>query len=92
VGMSIGVWWLGPIFIGIYPIALVIAYAFAGLVLGRWGFDRLGWAHVHTAWALLVGITCLAIASQLPAVGLVVSVVAITYGLGALTLLPRMSS
>lgn len=88
-GIFLGVWWLGLMMLGLYAVALAAGYTFTGMILGRAVLDRLGGARVHLFWTLLGGLALLSVLALVPYVGAAVGLLAVTYGVGALTLAPR---
>ncbi|MCL5962453.1 MAG: hypothetical protein M1358_24595 [Chloroflexi bacterium] len=78
---------IGLVIFGIYAILLVFASVFVGLfigerVLGLWRRDLGGFFY----WALLLGLVILAILSAVPILNIVVAIVTILFGIGAVVL------
>ena len=88
-GVFLGVWWLGLMMLGLCAVALAAGYTFAGMVLGRALFDRLGWTSLNIFWALLGGLALISVLTLIPYVGAFVALASVTYGMGALLLAPR---
>jgi hypothetical protein len=86
VGIFIGGWWLGLLLIPLWILALAIGYAVSGFLLGRLIFARMGWGRYHDAFALLGGLFVLTVVGLIPVIGLLVGVVAVILGAGALAL------
>lgn len=86
VGLSIGGWWLGFILLGLYSIALLLAYISTALFIGNWVFSLTGRSSVHLAVVLLLGLFALTLLCMLPFVGGLIRFVALVMGLGALGL------
>jgi len=84
VGLSIGGWWLGFILLGLYGIALILAYISTALFIGNVLFSLAGRSSPHLAVVLLSGLIVLTLFCQLPIVGGVIRFVALVMGLGAL--------
>ena len=83
-GLSIGGWWLGFMLLGLYAIALVLAYISTALFIASVLFSLAGRSSPHLALVLVVGIVILTLLCQLPIVGGVIRFVALVMGLGAL--------
>ena len=86
IGLIVGGWWLGVAAIALYAIALAVAYVLAALFVGRRGIELLVHRAVHPLLALLVGLVALTLVGLIPIVGGVVTLAALLFGLGALTL------
>jgi hypothetical protein len=85
-GLFVGGWWLGPILLGAWALALAIGLAVAGIALGRWLLLRAGRPARHPAWAALLGLTALWLIGAVPVLGGLVVLAAVLVGTGALTI------
>jgi cytoskeletal protein CcmA (bactofilin family) len=85
VGLIIGGWWLGLLLLPAYILALAVGYVVTGLLIGRWTANRFGWK-LHLAWMLLGGLFVLTVVGLIPILGAIVSILAVIFGLGALTI------
>jgi hypothetical protein len=92
IGLGIGLWWLGVLVLALYPVLLVLSMIVSGLALGSVLNRALNRPSVPIMLAFAVGLAILTLASVLPYVGPVVSIVAIIFGLGVLVLAPRSSA
>jgi hypothetical protein len=68
-GLIVGGWWIGTIIIAVYGMALISSVALAGIAIGRWLLERFGRPTVHFAWALLLGVSLLALVGLVPLAG-----------------------
>jgi hypothetical protein len=89
IGLPVGLWWLGVIFLALYPVLLILSLSVAGLAIGSWLSRRVSRPGVPLLAAYAVGMIVLTFASLLPYVGPIVNIVAIAFGLGTLVLAPR---
>jgi len=85
-GIFVGGWWLALLLVVAYILALALGYVVSGYLIGRFGFDRLGWRGLHPALELLGGLVVLSILTLIPILGGLVGLAACLFGLGALTL------
>jgi hypothetical protein len=83
-GLSIGGWWLGFILLGLYGVALLLAYISTALFIGNWLFALTARSSVNLAVVLLLGLVVLTLLCMLPVVGGVIRFIALVFGLGAL--------
>jgi len=72
--------------LGLYSIALLLAYISTALFIGNWVFSLTGRSSVHLAVVLLLGLFALTLLCMLPFVGGLIRFVALVIGLGALGL------
>lgn len=86
IGLVIGGWWIGLFLTAAYLLALAVGYLVAGLLVGRLVFAQLGWSRFHAVWALLGGLFLLTVVSLIPVIGGLVTLAALLFGLGALSL------
>jgi hypothetical protein len=89
IGLPVGLWWLGVIFLALYPVLLILSLGVSGLALGSWLNRRAGRPGVPPLAIYAVAMIVLAFLSLLPYVGPIVNVVAVAFGLGTLVLAPR---
>jgi hypothetical protein len=89
IGLPVGLWWLGVIFLALYPVLLILSLSVAGLAIGSWLSRRASRPGVPLVAWYAVGMIVLTFASLLPYVGPIVNVLAIAFGLGTLVLAPR---
>jgi hypothetical protein len=89
IGLPVGLWWLGVIFLALYPVLLILSLSVAGLAIGSWLSRRVSRPGVPTVALYAVGMIVLTFASLLPYVGPIVNIVAVAFGLGTLVLAPR---
>jgi hypothetical protein len=89
IGLPVGLWWLGVIFLALYPVLLILSLSVAGLAIGSWLSRRISRPGVPLAALYGVGMVVLTFASLLPYVGPIVNIVAIAFGMGTLVLAPR---
>jgi cytoskeletal protein CcmA (bactofilin family) len=85
-GLVVGGWWLGLFVAGAYPLALVVGYVVAGLMVGRWLMARAGRGAEPPAWAIVAGLVALALVAVVPILGALTTLVALTMGVGATTI------
>jgi cytoskeletal protein CcmA (bactofilin family) len=85
-GIFVGGWWLALALVVAYLLALALGYVVSGYLIGRFGFDLLGWRGLHPALELLGGLVVLSIVTLIPILGGLVVLAACLFGLGALTL------
>ncbi len=86
VGAVVGGWWIGLFVLALYAVALVAGYILSALFVGRTAIAVLRIAEQHMAWYTLEGLVLLGLVSLVPFVGGLIGVVAVVFGLGALTL------
>ncbi len=89
IGLPVGLWWLGVIFLALYPVLLILSLSVSGLALGSWLSRRISRPGVPLILAYAVGMIVLTFASMLPYVGPIINIVAVAFGLGTLVLAPR---
>jgi cytoskeletal protein CcmA (bactofilin family) len=86
IGLLVGGWWLGLAALALYGLGLALAYVIAALFIARYGFERLRLPIIHPLLSLLVGLVILTLVGLIPVLGGVVSLLALVFGLGAITL------
>jgi hypothetical protein len=89
VGLLIGGWWLGVLLFVLYALALGLGYLVSATLVGGWAIQRTARFTPHLATSLLLGIVLLGVLSVLPVLGGLISAVATTAGLGALSIAAR---
>lgn len=85
-GLAVGGWWLAPLALAVYGIAIALGYVVAGLFVGYWIMNWVGRPGIHLAWALLLGLAILTLLSWLPVTGALSIILAVLLGVGALAL------
>ena len=88
-GLTIGLWWLGVLVLMSFVILLAGSVAMSGLVLGAWILERLHQQRIPAVAGFGLGLLLLTLLGLIPVIGVLVNVVAVIYGAGALLLLPR---
>jgi len=86
VGLLIGGWWLALIAVGLYVVALAVAYVLAALFVGQRGLDMAGRRGVHPLLALLAGLVVLTLIGLIPILGGLITLAAVVFGLGGLAI------
>jgi hypothetical protein len=85
-GLLVGGWWLGPLALALYALALVAGYALAALVVGTWGLARVLADEPHPAWRMVAGLVVLGLLTAVPVLGPLVALAAVLVGLGGLAI------
>jgi hypothetical protein len=85
-GLVFGGWWLSFVLLGVYGGALALSFAVVGSLIGGWVLARTGRGGAPRAWGFILGLMSLTLASVVPVVGSLVSVLTMVFGLGALVL------
>ena len=88
-GLGAGFWWFGLMLLALYGCLLPMGLAMAGMVVGVALLERIRQPFTPVAAPVVAGIVLLAVLGQVPAIGALVNVLALIYGLGALMLAPR---
>jgi hypothetical protein len=89
VGLPFGLWWLGLLgFVAFIAIA-VAGYAFSGFVIGLLLLSLAGLKGLAWPIVLSAGVALLALASLVPYVGGIISLLAVIYGMGSMLYAPR---
>jgi len=86
VGAVLGGWWLALLLLAAYAGALVVGYALAAVFVGRSTVRLLRLSEQHLAWNLLEGLVLFGLVALVPYAGALAILVAVVFGLGALTL------
>jgi cytoskeletal protein CcmA (bactofilin family) len=86
VGLFVGGWWLALIAVGLYVVALAVAYVLAALFVGQRGLDLAGRRGVHPLLALLAGLVVLTLVGLIPILGGLITLAACVFGLGGLAI------
>lgn len=84
-GLIIGGWWIAFLLLAVYWIGLAIGTVIGAVTLGRL---LLRWLKrdAHVVWAALLGVLVIAVFGIVPILGGLVSLAALLFGLGAVTL------
>jgi hypothetical protein len=85
-GAMLGGWWLALFVLAAYVLALVVGYIMSAVYVGRSAIAVLRLSEQHFAWYLLEGLALLGLLTLIPFVGGFVGLLAVVFGLGALTL------
>jgi hypothetical protein len=85
-GLPLGLWWLGVLVMLAFVVLAAAGFAYAGIVIGRQVLDRLGYPSLPWLAAVPVGIALAVLASVIPYVGTLFTIVLICYGMGAMLL------
>lgn len=86
VGLLVGGWWLALIALALYALALVVAYVLSALFVGWRGLELLRRRGVHPLLALLAGLVVLTLLGLVPVLGVLLTILAVAFGLGALAI------
>jgi hypothetical protein len=85
-GLPTGLWWLGVVVLLAFLVLTAAGFAYAGIVIGREILDRLGYPSMTWLAAVPLGIAVVVLVSLVPYVGGLLTVVLISYGMGAMLL------
>jgi len=85
-GLLVGGWPLSLAALALLAIATAVGYVLAALFVGRNGLRLLARQEVHPLLGLLAGLVILTAVGLIPVLGGLVGLVAVVFGLGALTL------
>jgi hypothetical protein len=86
VGLFVGGWWLGPMALALYGVALVAGYVLAALVLGTWLLRQVLTEEPHPLWRMVAGLVGLGLLTIVPVLGPLVVLAAVLVGLGGLAI------
>ena len=83
-GLPTGLWWVGLILLLGFLVLTAAGFAYAGIVIGRHALDRLGFSSIGWLAAVPLGVALVVLASVIPYVGGLLTLVLVSYGLGAM--------
>jgi hypothetical protein len=86
IGAILGGWWLALFVLAAYAAALGVGYIMSALFIGRSAIAVLRISEQHSAWYVVEGLALLGLVSLVPFVGGLIGLLAVVFGLGALTL------
>jgi hypothetical protein len=85
-GLFVGGWWLGPMALALYGIALVAGYVLAAHFVGTWLLGRVLSDEPHPLWRMVAGLVVLGLLVVVPFLGGFVALGALLFGLGGLAI------
>jgi hypothetical protein len=85
-GVPTGLWWLGLVLLLAFLVLTALGFAYAGVVIGRHLFDRLGFPAMTWLAAVPLGVAVVVLISVLPYVGALLALLLVSYGMGAMLL------
>jgi cytoskeletal protein CcmA (bactofilin family) len=85
-GALVGGWWLGLFALAAYGVAILLCFPVIGTWLGRWLLARFGRSGARIGGALVLGLVLLTLLLRVPALGPILALAIILFGLGAMAL------
>jgi len=73
---------LGILGLALYVIGVCLAKILAGIIIGKWITDKIGWKKLHLVWSALLGITVYVLVGFVPILGMLVAFLATLWALG----------
>jgi cytoskeletal protein CcmA (bactofilin family) len=81
-GLIVGGWWLSFFLFAAYLLAAAVGFTLVGEMIGRFLFERIGQAQTHAAIQLFAGLVILLVLTNIPLLGWLFGLAAVTYGTG----------
>jgi cytoskeletal protein CcmA (bactofilin family) len=85
-GVIVGGWWLALLLLAAYAAALAVGYTMSAAFVGQSAMRMFHVPEQHLAWYLVAGLIMIGLVTLVPFLGGFIALLAVVFGLGALTL------